>query len=200
MECRSPSPPLHFPDIRSTPSPLRRRLPRPLPEPPGRLPKVGTWASSPSSSVASSRSCSACSDGSESVLAIIHEIDDALYYTNSTSSRRQQKSPRFSAVPDYYRPAPPTVFPLSPPRQRRGSTASSASISSSSSSSYSSSSPPTPGRMLRRQFSPRNESLREIRARDSEICLQRVYEREVMMYLDGSIFSVRPFQDGWGTP
>ncbi|KKY28332.1 hypothetical protein UCDDS831_g00302 [Diplodia seriata] len=59
-------------------------------------------------------------------------------------------------------------------------------------------------RTLRRKFSPRNESLREIRARDSEICLQRVYEREVMMYLDGSIFSVRrPLQDddedGWGS-
>ncbi|KAL1636629.1 hypothetical protein SLS58_009754 [Diplodia intermedia] len=153
MDCRSPSPPLHFPDIRSTPSPLRRRLPRPLPEPPIRLPKVGTWTTSYSSppSASSSRACSTCSDGSESVLAIINEIDDALHYTNSTSRRRRQKPPH---------------------------------------------SPMAPARTLRRKFSPRNESLREIRARDSEICLQRVYEREVMMYLDGSIFSVRrPLQD-----
>lgn len=189
--CRTPSPPPHFPDFRSTPSPIRRRLPRPLPDPPGELP-FSAISTSSSSSLASSRASSTSSspgDSPDKVLAIIHEIDAALHYTNS--QRQRQRPLRFSSATN---PSPPASASVSPTRQRPVS----ASSYSSSAAFSSLSCPRTRARTLRRVFSPRDESLREVRARDSDICLQRVYERQVMMYLDGSIFAVRPLQRGSG--
>ncbi|GME40585.1 uncharacterized protein LTHEOB_12660 [Neofusicoccum parvum] len=195
-DCRSPSPPLHFPDIRSTPSPVRRRLPRPLPDPPSRL-TFSAISTSSSSSLASSRA-STDSSRPEKVLAIIHEIDAALHYTNSTrSSRRQRPAARLPPAPDgTQQPAPPTASlpasPHHPPRLRPASISSYSSVSSSSSAGDPSSPSTRAARTLRRRFSPRDESLREVRARDSDACLQRVYERQLMTYLDGSIFAARP--------
>ncbi|KAH7064624.1 hypothetical protein B0J12DRAFT_734064 [Macrophomina phaseolina] len=159
---------------------------------------VEAISTSSSSSLASSR---ASSEAPETVRAIIYEIDAALHYTNS--QRARQRPVRFrahsaSSATTTATATPPTSIypaslptPISPVRQRPASSSSGYSSSSSSSSS-SASSPLSRARTLRRVFSPRDESLREVRARDSDICLQRVYERQVMMYLDGSIFAVRP--------
>lgn len=47
--------------------------------------------------------------------------------------------------------------------------------------------PSQPPRRLRRMSSPYRESLRDLRAKESEDCLRAVYERQTMAYLDGSI-------------
>lgn len=49
-----------------------------------------------------------------------------------------------------------------------------------------------PRRSLRRKPSPKKESLRSLRVKDSEACLQRVYEGRLEKYLNGEIFG------GWG--
>lgn len=48
---------------------------------------------------------------------------------------------------------------------------------------------PHPMRTLRRKVSPTHETLRSLRAKDSDACLQRVYDEQVMAYLSGSLFS-----------
>ncbi|OAL51933.1 hypothetical protein IQ07DRAFT_397723 [Pyrenochaeta sp. DS3sAY3a] len=45
-----------------------------------------------------------------------------------------------------------------------------------------------PRHALRRKKSPRKDSLRSLRAKDSEACLQRVYDQRTSAYLDGSLF------------
>jgi len=47
--------------------------------------------------------------------------------------------------------------------------------------------PAQPRRRLRKMPSPYRESLRDLRAKESEDCLRAVYERQTMAYLDGSI-------------
>ena len=47
--------------------------------------------------------------------------------------------------------------------------------------------PTQPPRRLRKIPSPYRESLRDLRAKESEACLRAVYERQTMAYLDGSI-------------
>ena len=46
-------------------------------------------------------------------------------------------------------------------------------------------------RSLRRKPSPKNESLRSIRMRESDACLQRIYDQQTRAYLDGSILASR---------
>jgi len=43
-------------------------------------------------------------------------------------------------------------------------------------------------RSLRHTASPRRDSLRQLRIKESEACLQQVYERQTLAYLDGSMF------------
>lgn len=52
---------------------------------------------------------------------------------------------------------------------------------------YKLSRPAPPSRRLRKMPSPPRESLRDLRAKESEDCLRAVYERQTMAYLDGSI-------------
>jgi hypothetical protein len=47
-----------------------------------------------------------------------------------------------------------------------------------------------PRRCLRRKPSPKKESLRSLRVKDSEACLQRVYDKRLEAYLNGDIFHV----------
>jgi len=49
----------------------------------------------------------------------------------------------------------------------------------------------TPSRphTLRRKPSPRRETLRSLRAKESDACLQRIYDRQTIAYLDGKMFS-----------
>lgn len=47
---------------------------------------------------------------------------------------------------------------------------------------------PVPRHSLRRKRSPRKESLRSLRAKDSEACLQKVYDQRTSAYLEGSMF------------
>ena len=47
--------------------------------------------------------------------------------------------------------------------------------------------PGQPPRRLRKMPSPYRESLRDLRAKESEACLRAVYERQTTAYLDGSI-------------
>ncbi len=48
---------------------------------------------------------------------------------------------------------------------------------------------PQPARPLRRKVSPTHETLRSIRAKESDACLQRVYDEQVSAYLSGALFS-----------
>lgn len=48
---------------------------------------------------------------------------------------------------------------------------------------------PRPQRPLRRRVSPTHETLRSIRAKESDACLQRVYDEQVSAYLSGALFS-----------
>ena len=45
-----------------------------------------------------------------------------------------------------------------------------------------------PRRCLRRKPSPKEESLRSLRVKDSEACLQRVYDERLEAYLNGDVF------------
>lgn len=47
--------------------------------------------------------------------------------------------------------------------------------------------PPSQRRTLRRRVSPTHDTLRNLRAIDSEICLQRAYEEQVLAYLNGAL-------------
>jgi hypothetical protein len=42
--------------------------------------------------------------------------------------------------------------------------------------------------MLRRRPSPRERSLRELRVKESEACLQKCYEKQTLAYLDGDLY------------
>ncbi|KAF2000559.1 hypothetical protein P154DRAFT_197725 [Amniculicola lignicola CBS 123094] len=48
---------------------------------------------------------------------------------------------------------------------------------------------PIPHHELRRKKSPKQETLRSLRAKESEACLQRMYNQQTLAYLDGSIFA-----------
>lgn len=50
---------------------------------------------------------------------------------------------------------------------------------------------PTPQHSLRRKPSPKSETLRSLRAKESDACLQRVYNQQTLAYLDGRIFEGR---------
>ncbi|OCL15416.1 hypothetical protein AOQ84DRAFT_184791 [Glonium stellatum] len=41
---------------------------------------------------------------------------------------------------------------------------------------------------LRRKPSPKRESLRALRAKESDACLQRIYEQQTLAYLEGTMF------------
>lgn len=42
---------------------------------------------------------------------------------------------------------------------------------------------------LRRKRSPKKDTLRGLRAKESDACLQRIYDQQTLSYLDGSVFS-----------
>ncbi|XPS74320.1 hypothetical protein M3J09_006439 [Ascochyta lentis] len=48
---------------------------------------------------------------------------------------------------------------------------------------------PQPKRPLRRKVSPTHDTLRGLRAKESDACLQRVCEEQVSAYLNGALFS-----------
>jgi len=50
--------------------------------------------------------------------------------------------------------------------------------------------------LLRRKPSPKQLSLRALRAKESDACLQRIYERQTMAYLDGTVFGSAPRRSG----
>ncbi|KAF2631751.1 hypothetical protein BU25DRAFT_195979 [Macroventuria anomochaeta] len=47
---------------------------------------------------------------------------------------------------------------------------------------------PQPRRPLRRKVSPTHETLRSLRAKESDACLQRVYDEQVSAYISGALF------------
>ncbi|KAF2106311.1 hypothetical protein BDV96DRAFT_336748 [Lophiotrema nucula] len=47
---------------------------------------------------------------------------------------------------------------------------------------------PVPRHKLKRKLSPKNETLRALRAKDSEACLQKKYEEQTCAYLNGMLF------------
>lgn len=51
---------------------------------------------------------------------------------------------------------------------------------------------------LRRTKTPKKETLRDLRARGSDACLQRVYEQQLALYLNGALFSRTKWKDGLG--
>ena len=83
--------------------------------------------------------------------------------------------------------------PSSPSSPRRwGSTSPTWSYASSTRSKSPSSAwgsvPRSPTHFLRRKPSPKRESLRALRAKDSDACLQRIYEQQTLAYLEGTMF------------
>lgn len=57
---------------------------------------------------------------------------------------------------------------------------------------------PLPKHALRRKPSPRKETLRSLRVKESEACLQRAYDQQVEAYLDGSLFQRVKWKDDLG--
>ena len=47
---------------------------------------------------------------------------------------------------------------------------------------------PQPRQSLRRRVSPTHDTLRSIRAKESDACLQRMYDEQVSAYLSGALF------------
>ena len=89
--------------------------------------------------------------------------------------------------------SPGASSPSSPSSPRRwGSTSPTWSYASSTRSKSPSSAwgsvPRSPTHFLRRKPSPKRESLRALRAKDSDACLQRIYEQQTLAYLEGTMF------------
>lgn len=89
--------------------------------------------------------------------------------------------------------SPGTSSPSSPSSPLRwGSTSPTWSYASSTRSKSPSSAwgsvPRSPTHFLRRKPSPKRESLRALRAKDSDACLQRIYEQQTLAYLEGTMF------------
>ncbi|KAF2244563.1 hypothetical protein BU26DRAFT_80211 [Trematosphaeria pertusa] len=55
-----------------------------------------------------------------------------------------------------------------------------------------------PKHSLRRKPSPKRDTLRSLRAKESEACLQRVYDQQLEAYLNGSIFPRAKRKDDLG--
>jgi hypothetical protein len=55
---------------------------------------------------------------------------------------------------------------------------------------------PTP--RLRRTKTPKTETLRDLRAKGSDMCLQRVYEHQLELYLNGTLFPRMKWKDDLG--
>ncbi|KAF9733166.1 hypothetical protein PMIN06_010256 [Paraphaeosphaeria minitans] len=51
---------------------------------------------------------------------------------------------------------------------------------------------------LRRTKTPKKETLRDLRAKGSDVCLQRVYEQQLELYLNGALFPRAKWKDGLG--
>ncbi|KAF1829333.1 hypothetical protein BDW02DRAFT_169889 [Decorospora gaudefroyi] len=54
----------------------------------------------------------------------------------------------------------------------------------------------SPPRKLRRRKSPRKDTLRGLRAKESDACLQRIYDERTSAYLNGSMFSGKLLSSG----
>lgn len=57
---------------------------------------------------------------------------------------------------------------------------------------------PAPRHCLRRKPSPRKESLRSLRTKESEACLQRAYDQQLDAYLSGSLFRRAKWKEDLG--
>ncbi|ORY07283.1 hypothetical protein BCR34DRAFT_26239 [Clohesyomyces aquaticus] len=121
--------------------------------------------------------------GREAIYVAVLEIPHLSSSSRMSSSSSPPNSPRSSGSWTSY--SPPTSPPGSPPTRTR------------SLSCYSSSPPsifaattwsPVMHHSLRRKPSPKSESLRALRAKDSDASLQRVYDRQTSSYLNGSLF------------
>ncbi|KAK7184590.1 hypothetical protein DPSP01_009007 [Paraphaeosphaeria sporulosa] len=51
---------------------------------------------------------------------------------------------------------------------------------------------------LRRTKTPKKETLRDLRAKGSDMCLQRVYEQQLELYLNGALFPRTKWKDDLG--
>jgi hypothetical protein len=58
---------------------------------------------------------------------------------------------------------------------------------------------PVPHHSLRRKPSPKRESLRALRAKESDACLQRIYDRQTSAYLDGLLMDLPRRRSNTGT-
>ncbi|KAF2807736.1 uncharacterized protein BDZ99DRAFT_522354 [Mytilinidion resinicola] len=111
------------------------------------------------------------------------------YFTSPSS----EGPPPYTALsPSWSQPPPPYQyqFQSSWPSSPTSSTFSSSSFSSSVRSTFSG------PHLLRRKPSPKQLSLRALRAKESDACLQRIYERQTMAYLDGTVFGSVPRRSG----
>lgn len=103
--------------------------------------------------------------------------------TPSLLSSRRSVSPSISSAS-----ATLSSAPSSPYSQRRSPTLTYSSLSTMSHTPVSNPEP-RPRRPLRRRVSPTHETLRSIRAKESDACLQRAYDEQVSAYLSGALFS-----------
>ncbi|KAF2495541.1 hypothetical protein BU16DRAFT_392463 [Lophium mytilinum] len=129
---------------------------------------------------------SSCSSSSPSASPPSFNFD---YFTSPSS----EGPPPYTALsPSWSQPPPPYQY------QFQSSWPSSPTSSTFSSSSFGSSvrSPSSGPRLLRRKPSPKQLSLRALRAKESDACLQRIYERQTMAYLDGTVFGSAPRRSG----
>ncbi|KAF2477905.1 uncharacterized protein BDR25DRAFT_299656 [Lindgomyces ingoldianus] len=119
--------------------------------------------------------------GREAIHVAVLEIPN-LSLSSNTSSSLSPSSPRSSISWTSY--SPPTSAPGSPTTRAR-----SLSYPSSPPSIYAATVwDAIPHHSLRRKPSPKRESLRAIRAKESDACLKRIYERQTSAYLDGTMF------------
>ncbi|KAF2200820.1 hypothetical protein GQ43DRAFT_57423 [Delitschia confertaspora ATCC 74209] len=124
----------------------------------------------------------------DTILVTVLELSPATPIANPVSSPSSPSAP----TSNWNHVFPGSSPPSSPGTRPRPLSSLSYSSSSSSSSTWitsTSTTPwtPPPPRPLRRKSSPRMETLRSLREKDSDACLQRIYERQTSAYLDGSM-------------
>lgn len=111
--------------------------------------------------------------------------------TPSLQSSRRSISSSISSTS-----TPLSSAPTSPHSQRRSLELTCRSPSTVWHTPISSPEPQPPRRPLRRRFSPTHDTLRNLRAKESDACLQRICEEQVFAYLSGTLFPQEEAQTG----
>lgn len=57
--------------------------------------------------------------------------------------------------------------------------------------------PPSPKKSLKRKKSPRKDTLRSLRAKESDACLKKSFKRQAAMSLDGLVLEMENLLEGW---